>query len=91
MMSSVSFLYLVVISSARAIATFLAGVMRSSPYKIIECEMSIMSTVEVCVLYSVSFTSRSPSVSVKSLMPWLIWALRMESVMEICSSVSPNS
>ena len=40
--SSVSFGYRVVINSAKAMATFLAGVIRSSPYKIILWLMSII-------------------------------------------------
>jgi hypothetical protein len=43
--SRVSFGYLVVISSASAMATFLAGVILSSPYKIILWLISIINTV----------------------------------------------
>ena len=89
-MSSVSFLYLCMISSESAIATFFAGVILSSPYKIIEWLISIISTVLVWVLYSVSTISRSSSVNLKSENPWLICAFFIESVSEICSRVSPN-
>ncbi len=78
-------------SSARAMATFFAGVIRSSPYKIIEWEISIIKTVDVCDLNSLSITSRSCSVIKKFSTPWLICAFLSESVTEICSSVSPNS
>ena len=60
-MSSVSFGYFVCINSLSAMATFLAGVILSSPYKIIEWLMSIISTVEVCDLKSVSRISKSSS------------------------------
>ncbi|MCY1524648.1 hypothetical protein D9M68_595910 [compost metagenome] len=49
-MSKVSLGYFVLINSASAMAVFFAGVIRSSPYKIMECEISIISTVEVSVL-----------------------------------------
>ncbi len=43
----------------RASATFLAGVNRSSPYRIMECEQSSMSTVAALERYSDWWTMRS--------------------------------
>ena len=62
-MSRVSLGYLTMTNSANAMATFLAGVMRSSPYKIMLWLMSIISTVAVVLLCSRSSTTRSSSVS----------------------------
>src|SRR5260221_7990285 len=55
-----------------------------------ECEMSIISTVDVCALKSVSRILRSSSCMLKDSIPWLICALRMDSVKSICSSWSPK-
>ena len=43
-----------------ASATFFAGVKRSSPYRIIECEQSSISTVAQLERYSAWRTIRSP-------------------------------
>ena len=88
--SSESLGYRVWIISARAMATFFAGVMRSSPYNIMEWDISIINTVLICVWWNSSRTTRLDSSIWKSSIPRSRWADCILSSISMCSIASPN-